>query len=138
MVRPILVAQLQPLDVIGASSGARQAIFRSSRTLMATGMPELTVFRPSTGEWYVRYSSLSYSTTTYWLVQWGMPGDIPLIADFDGDRVAELAVFRPSSGQWYVRYSSLGYSTSTYWRVQWGMPGDVPLVANFDGDGYQS
>jgi len=85
---------------------------------------ELTVFRPTNGTWYVRYSSLGYSLAGYDQVQWGLPGDIPIAGDFDGDGKTELAVWRPSNGTWYVRYSSLGYSLGGYNEFQWGLPGD--------------
>ena len=68
------------------------------------GLAELTVFRPSTGTWYSRLSSLGYSATNFRAVQWGLPGDIPLNADFEGDGATDLVVWRPSTGTWYVRY----------------------------------
>jgi hypothetical protein len=88
------------------------------------GKRELTVFRPSTGEWFIN-GSVVY--------QWGLPGDIPIAADFDGDGKTDLTVFRPSTGTWYIRYSSLGYSAAN--SYQWGLPGDIPIAGDFDGDG---
>jgi hypothetical protein len=95
------------------------------------GKTEITVFRPTNGTWYVRYSSTGYSTTGAF--QWGLPNDIAIAGDFDGDGQTELTVFRPSNGTWYLRYSSLGYSTTG--TFQWGLPGDVPIARDFDGDG---
>ena len=62
------------------------------------GKTDIGVFRPSNGNWYVRYAStgigLSYT--------WGGSGDVPVPGDYDGDRLADIAVFRPSNGTWYL------------------------------------
>jgi hypothetical protein len=34
--------------------------------------------------------------------QWGTSGDVPVPADFTGDRRADLAIWRPLDGIWYV------------------------------------
>lgn len=94
---------------------------------------DLVVFRPTTGEWFIRYSASSYANSTSY--QWGLPGDVPLAADFDGDRKTDLTVYRPTTGTWYIRYSSSNYSYDNWTSYQWGLPGDIPLAADFDGDG---
>jgi hypothetical protein len=86
------------------------------------GRTDLSVFRPSTGTWYIRYSSRGYDPGAPGVFNWGMPGDMPVVADFDGDRRADLTIFRPSTGEWFIRYSSSNYSTSGYYA--WGAPGD--------------
>jgi len=124
------------------SAGGGGCVFRLSLSREAVnsdfdgdGISELTVYRPSNGTWYIRYSSLDYSVASYREFQWGLPGDIPLMGDFDGDGRTDLAAYRPSNGTWYIRYSSLGYSVASYREFQWGLPGDTPLVGDFDGDG---
>jgi subtilisin-like proprotein convertase family protein len=78
---------------------------------------DISVFRPSTGEWFLRNLAT---------VPFGLPGDIPVAGDYNGDGTADLAVYRPSTGQWFVQ----GLAT-----VQWGLPGDIPVPADYDGDG---
>ena len=56
---------------------------------------------------------------------WGMPGDIPVLGDYDGDRRLDFTVYRPSTGQWFVLMSHLSFTT--FFVRQWGMPGDIPL-----------
>jgi len=77
--------------------------------------------------WYLRLSSGGTLSP-----QWGLNGDTPLAADFDGDGRAELAVFRPASGVWYVLDPFTGAVPAP---VQWGLAGDLPLAQDFDGDG---
>jgi uncharacterized repeat protein (TIGR03803 family) len=99
------------------------------------GKGDLVVYRPATGEWFVRYSSSQYSYANAATFQWGLPGDEPVVADFDGDHKSDLAVYRPTTGTWYIRFSSSQYSYATWTSYQWGLPGDVPLGADLDGDG---
>jgi len=78
---------------------------------------DYAIYRPSTGTWYILHGNLG----SYNIVQWGLPGDKPVPADYDGDGRADIAVYRPSDGIWYV----LG-STSGFMGVRWGISTDVP------------
>ncbi len=97
------------------------------------GRADLAVWRPQSGEWYLRFSASNYTTAA--VHQWGLPGDVPQIADFDGDGRADLTVYRPSSGLWFIKSSSSGYDGASAAAYQWGLPGDVPLANDYDGDG---
>ena len=116
-----------------AASSPEATPRRSGAISTATAETELHVFRPSNGTWYVRYSALGYAGNDTF--QWGLPGDIPISADFDGDGKIELTVYRPGDSTWYIRFSTHGYAAGGAQAVQWGLPGDVPVVADFDGDG---
>jgi hypothetical protein len=39
------------------------------------GRTDIAVFRLVIGGWFIRYSSLGYSTASSSLYQWGLPGD---------------------------------------------------------------
>ena len=101
---------------------------------------DYVVWRPGNGTWYVLYSSYQgafpYIGDTF-IRQWGLPGDKPLIADYDGDGRPDLAVWRPSSGNWYICSSSSDYDClgSGGSVSQFGLPGDSPIAGDFDGDG---
>ncbi len=88
---------------------------------------ELTVVRKTLPlHWIELFTQSSLSATT----SWGVKGDIPLAADFDGDSKDENLVFRPAEGNWYAILSSGGVLVE-----QWGLPGDIPVAEDYDGDG---
>ena len=42
------------------------------------GRTDLTVYRPSDGGWFIRYSSLGYAVNQWAYYQWGLSTDLPL------------------------------------------------------------
>jgi subtilisin-like proprotein convertase family protein len=89
------------------------------------GRTDLSVFRPSEGNWY-----LNRSTSGFVVANWGLASDLTTPGDFDGDGKTDLAVWRPSSGTWYV-LQSLGNTAAIF---NFGSAGDIPVQADFDGD----
>lgn len=64
------------------------------------GKVDPTLYRPSTGHWFVLLSSAGF--TEYLDVPWGTTGDVPTAGDYFGAGHPQLAVFRPSTGEWFV------------------------------------
>jgi hypothetical protein len=109
MARPVMVGS-RPVDL----DGDRRA--------------DVTIYRPSAGQWFTRQSTTGYSTFTS--QQLGVDGDIPVPGDYDGDRFANPAVYHPSTGGWSVRRVN-----GTVLQRTWGAAGDLPVPADYDGDG---
>lgn len=109
---------------IGNPRGGRKAYLND---YLGLGKTNYALWRPSEGNWYI--NSLSQPQQ---VVQWGLPGDVPVPGDYDGDGITDFAVWRPSGQNWYVILSSTGQAVVT----RWGLPGDFPIRAgDYDGDG---
>jgi Metallo-peptidase family M12B Reprolysin-like/FG-GAP-like repeat len=91
------------------------------------GKTDISVFRPSVGEWYYQRSSNSAVNGT----QFGSPTDKPIPADYTGDGKTDIAFFRPSSGEWYILRSE----DFSFYASPFGLATDIPSPGDFDGDG---
>jgi hypothetical protein len=91
------------------------------------GKADISVFRPSTGSWYISNSANGAFVSQ----QFGLATDAPASADYDGDGKTDIAVFRPAIGGWYV----LNSSTNNFTAATFGANGDLPVPADYDGDG---
>ena len=87
------------------------------------GRSDISVFRPSEGNWYIQQSTAGYTGT-----HWGIPTDKPVPADYDADGKTDYAVYR--DGAWYIMGSTVGFQAYTF-----GQAGDIPQPADFTGDG---
>ena len=87
------------------------------------GKADISVFRPSSGAWYLLQSQNGFTGAAF-----GMNGDLITPADYDGDGKTDIAVFR--GGIWYLLRSQLGFT-----GISFGSPGDIPMPADYDGDG---
>ncbi|MBI3468480.1 MAG: tandem-95 repeat protein [Planctomycetes bacterium] len=61
----------------------------------------------------------------------GLPGDVPVAGDWDGDGETEVGVFR--GGAWFLDLDDKGGAAEKV--VFFGVPGDVPAVGDYNGDG---
>ncbi len=93
------------------------------------GITDLSVFRPSTAQWFIQYSGGGGLNT-----QFGDPahGDIAVAADYLGKGKDQLAVFRPATDTWIIQTSP-----GKIEQVQFGDPkwGDIPVPGDYEGIG---
>ena len=102
---------------------------RSRADFDGDGKSDLSVYRPSEGNWYVNGSTAGFS-----VVRWGLAADVLAPGDYDGDGKTDFAVFRATAGpgpDFYI----INSATSTISYAEWGTTGDVPTIGDYDGDG---
>ena len=96
------------------------------------GRADLSVFRPSEGNWYINNSTSGFSA-----VQFGLATDKLVPADYDGDGKTDVAVWRENSNNpGFSYFYILNSATNTFRAEQFGQPGDdSSIVGDWDGDG---
>lgn len=88
------------------------------------------VFRPNTGEWFIDSGNGVWDGCEVdTCVQFGISGDMPVPADYDGDGKVDIAVYR--NGAWYILRSTDGVVAAAGWG---GLAQDVPVPRDYDGD----
>jgi hypothetical protein len=91
------------------------------------GKTDISVFRPSVGEWYyMRSGNGVVNGATF-----GSSTDKPVPADYTGDGKTDIAIYRPASGEWFVLRSE----DFSFYAFPFGISTDIPALGDFDGDG---
>ncbi len=125
----------QPTDVVLIPASATQLC---SQFPVSSPSEDAIVYRPSEGNWYQRRGATNYTAPTITRVaQYGLPGDWPLVGDFDADALTDINVWRGTLGNWYAHFRNSVFDNYLYRAegpYQFGLPGDYPLTGDFDGD----
>ena len=132
VVRASVSLELRRFLISAVGSCWRRACAWVLRAGIALPIRPCTGRQPGNGSF--GRSSTGYADSR--IIQWGVAGDIPVPADYDGDRRTDVAIYRPSTGQWFVYIASEDGSVVDMYGVQWGDPaqGDVPVPADYTGD----
>src|SRR5207245_10029785 len=85
------LALSQRSGVLSVYNGSSNLFLRTENDYDADGMADLSVFRPSTGDWYIQRSVTPQGS---YRVHWGISTDKPVPADYDGDFKTDIAVWR--------------------------------------------
>ncbi len=121
------------LDMLGLPSVGGSTINPAQDLSVAgpPGAPLVAVFNPESGRWRVRMPDGGFVDMYF-----GVPGDFPLLGDWDCDGSDTPAVYRRSSGEVFLTNQiATGLAQAHFF---FGGPGDYPVAGDWDGDGCDS
>jgi parallel beta-helix repeat protein len=90
----------------------------------STSGTEVAFYQPAGSVWHVPGGSDFF---------YGVPGDTPIMCDWNGDGVATVGVYRESTG--YLLLSDGNTTGPADYEFYYGIPGDRPLCGDWNGDG---
>ncbi|MBT8203369.1 MAG: DUF4038 domain-containing protein [Acidimicrobiia bacterium] len=95
----------------------------------------IAMFDPATGQWHLRHGAGDVTSFYY-----GMPGDVPLLGDWDGNGTDTPGMYRPSTGYVYLTNAVIPDGGVAVAEVAFffGIDGDQVLVGDWDGDGHDT
>jgi putative transposon-encoded protein len=102
---------------------------RSRADFDGDGKTDLSVFRPTEGNWY-----LNRSTAGFQVLKWGIAGDTLVPGDYDADGKTDTAIFRPNADPAQPDFYILNSNGFTVTGSSWGVAGDIPVIADYDVD----
>lgn len=108
---------------------AHQSILRARSTVGEAD--RFGVWRPQGGLFFADTGAPGYNGERS--VQFGLPGDIPIAGDWDGDGRDTIGVFRPNGGWFFLDVNKPGYNGEG--AFQFGLAGDLPVSGDWNGDG---
>ncbi|NNC92803.1 MAG: hypothetical protein HKN80_09955 [Acidimicrobiia bacterium] len=90
----------------------------------STSGADVAFYHPASSSW-----SLPGTGDFYY----GVPGDTPLLCDWNGDDIATVGVYRESTG--YLLLHDGNRTGAADYEFYYGIPGDRPLCGDWNGDG---
>lgn len=99
---------------------------------LGTLVPDAAAFG-SPGQSLFRLSNSTSSSDPDLSIVFGVPGDIPLAGDWDGNGTDTIGVYRPSNSTFYLRNSNSAGAADLV--IPFSTAGDSPLAGDWNGDG---
>jgi Tol biopolymer transport system component len=101
-----------------------------------TVVPAQTVgsFDPATATWYLR-NSASAGAPDAGAFQYGGPGWLPVVGDWDGNGSVTVGVVDPATATWYLRNSN-SPGAPDVGSFQYGLPGWIPVAGDWNHSGH--
>src|SRR5205823_1241536 len=113
------------------------------------GIVDVGVFRPSTGQFLLRFAKLEFVractfcpltatiVVTTITINFGQPGDLAIVGDWNGDGIDTPGVFRPATTGTFLLTNSIANNSTPPADIvfNFGTTGDLPIAGDWDGDG---
>jgi hypothetical protein len=105
---------------------------------LSGGSDQIGVFRcPAAGKagvctWYVNSTGLGYYSSSDQQYSYGLPGDIPVVGNWNGTGRKRIGVFR--SGTWILNVSGTNVFDFSDQITSFGLPGDKAVVGNWSAN----
>ena len=133
------------VDSACATVESNEANNQSTLSYTVEGVPTafvataVGVWRPGTGRFYLDFDGSFTWTSGVDLItdSFGLPTDLPVAGDWNGDGIDEIGVWRPSTGRFYLDIDGSRTWTAGVDRItaSFGIPTDRPVAGDWNGDG---
>ncbi|NDJ63234.1 MAG: matrixin family metalloprotease [Chloroflexi bacterium] len=127
---------LTPTATATATVSAPTFTATATATQGAPGQNPDTIglYRNDFAQWLLRLTLASGPDPDLSFLFGGIPNDLPLMGDWNGDGIDTVGVYAPDQAFWFLRDSNTT-GEGDFQVVYGGIPGALPVVGDWDGDG---